>query len=53
MCIKLGNGMLGDLRVPFWLSRVATLEMENALRVKIGIGSVYADVYEEMKLKVT
>jgi hypothetical protein len=44
--------MIGDLRVTLWQVQCQSLEIENNLKIRMGIGSVFANVYDEMKLRL-
>jgi len=41
-------GMIGDLRAQFWQAYAPSFEIENELKIKMKIGSVFANVYNEI-----
>lgn len=43
--------MLSDLRTNLWRSRSPFFEIERQMIIKMGIGSIYENFFEEMKLK--
>lgn len=40
--------MLGELRSVFWQTQCQCEEMDTHLQMKMSIGSVFVDLYEEM-----
>lgn len=47
----MNKGMLSDLRTNLWRSRSPFFEIERQMIIKMGIGSIYENFFEEMKLK--
>ena len=52
LAIRLGNGMLGDLRLNLWQAKCNSFDIENELKIRMGIVSVFVDVYDEMKQRL-
>jgi len=52
IAVRRGNGMIGDLRVNLWQAMCLSFEIENDLKIRMGIGSVFANVYDEMKQRL-
>jgi len=46
--IRMGLGMVSDLRLPLWRALAPWYEIESELKIKMGIGSVFDDVYEKI-----
>ncbi len=44
--------MIGDLRISLWQLKCQSLDIENSLKIRMGIGSVFANVYEEINLRL-
>lgn len=44
--------MIGDLRIALWQTKCQSLDIENSLKIRMGIGSVFANVYEEINLRM-
>ena len=47
--LAINLGMLGDLRSVFWQTQCQCKEIDTHLQMKMSIGSVFADLYEEMR----
>ena len=51
--MQLGTNMIGDLRVPLWQVKCEYAEIENSLKIRMGIGSVFVNVYDEIKIRLS
>lgn len=44
--------MLGDLRTNLWQAKCVSFDFENDLKIRMDIGSVFANVYDEVKQRL-